>query len=475
MDGARKMINLYPDQMEIVDKVRDAMRSHKSVLLQSPTGSGKTKMAVYMLEAALAKGKRCLFTVPRRDLMNQTSDSFEGDGVLHGYVAASREYNPYSRVHIGMIDTMARRLDKLPDKDIIFIDETHFGSNSLNAVIQHYKSKGAWVLGLSATPWKLSGEGLGKWYDHMVEGKSIKWLIDNKRLSDYRYFYGKTKPDLSKLDVTAGDYAKGQLADFMEHQGAIIGDCVSDYRLRCMGRLHIVRCASIKHSQMLSQTFRDNGIPAMHVDGETPDDQRKQIFKAFARREILVLTFCDLLTFGFDLSQASGMDVCIESCSDMRPSKSLAGQMQYWGRALRYKDYPAIINDHVNNYIDHLLPCTERVWTLESRKQGKKTGEKTLPTRQCPACFFVHNPAPVCPNCDHVYEIKGREIDEMDGELVEMDKDAIKAIKKQERMEQGKASTLDDLIAIGIRKNYKNPTAWASRVMAGRMMKNGSY
>jgi len=467
------MITLYPDQIEVIDNVRQAMTRHKSVLLQSPTGSGKTKMAIYMLESALSKDKRCLFTVPRRDLMNQTSDSFESDGVNHGYIAADRDFNPYSRVHIGMVDTMARRLDKLPDKDIVFIDETHFGSNSLDAIINHYKAKGAWILGLSATPWKLSGEGLGKWYDTMIEGKSIKWLIDNKRLSDYRYFYGKTKPDLSKIDVTAGDYAKGQLADFMEHQGAIIGDCVNDYRNRCMGRLHIVRCASIKHSQMTAASFQSAGIPAIHVDGETPDDERKKIFKAFARREVLVLTFCDLLTFGFDLSQASGMDVCIESCSDMRPSKSLAGQMQYWGRALRYKDYPAIINDHVNNYVDHQLPCTERVWSLESRKQGKKSSdEKTLPTRQCPTCFFVHTPAPICPNCNHVYEIKGREIDEIDGELVEMDKNAIAAVKKDARKEQGKATTLDDLIAIGKKRGYKSPSAWASRVIAGRMMKN---
>ena len=466
------MISLYPDQEEKVNEVRAAMARYKSILLQSPTGSGKTRMATYMLEQAVSKGKRALFTVPRRDLMNQTSDTFEADGVTHGYIAAGRDFNPYSRVHIVLVDTMARRLEQLPDKDLVIIDETHFGSNSLDAIIKHYMSRGVWILGLSATPWKLSGEGLGKWYQHMVEGKSIKWLIDNKRLSDYRYFRGATNPDLSKISVTAGDYAKGQIASYMEEQGVIIGDCVRDYAARCMGRLHVVRCASIKHSEMTAASFRNAGIPAIHVDGETPEDERKRIFKAFARREILVLTFCDLLNFGFDLSQASGMDVCIESCSDLKPTKSLAGQMQYWGRALRYKDYPAIINDHVNNWQEHGLPCADREWSLDDRKQGKKSSERALPTRQCPSCFFVHTPAPICPECNHVYQVQAREIEETEGEMVELDKNAMRQVKKDARMEQGKADTLDALISLAQKRGYKSPSAWASRVLAGRMMKN---
>lgn len=463
------MIKLFPDQQEIVDKVRKEMTTSKSVLLQSPTGSGKTAMATYMIQSARGKQKRIVFTVPRKDLLEQTSDTFAEHGIEHGYIAAGKPYNPYAKVYLGMVDTMARRVDKLPAADLLIADETHFGAGSLNSVIGAYKNMGAWTLGLSATPWKLSGQGLGCWYDTMVEGKSIDWLIKNKRLSDYRYFYGRTKPDLSQIAVTAGDYAKGQLADFMEHQGVIIGDCVNDYRNRAMGRLHIVRCASIKHSQMTAMSFRDAGIPAVHVDGETPVDERKRIFRAFARREIWVLTFCDLLNFGFDLSQASGMDVCIESSSDLRPTKSLAGQCQFWGRALRYKDYPAIMMDHVNNHMEHGLPCTDREWSLSDRKQNKKSTERATPTRQCGECFFVHPPAPVCPECGHVYEIKSREIDEVDGELEEADKDAL---RMQAKREQGMASSLDELIALAKKRGYKNPAFWASKILAGRMRKH---
>lgn len=462
------MIELYPDQQDTIEKLREAMRSYKSVLLQSPTGSGKTAMAIWLINAAKNKNKRIVFTVPRRELLKQTSLSFDDYGLGHGYIAAGRPYNPYSKTYVGMIDTMARRLDRLPGADMVIFDETHFGANALGSVIEHYKASGAWIIGLSATPWKLSGQGLGCWYDHMVEGPSIRWLIDNKRLSDYRFFRGKTKPDFSGIKITAGDYAKGEIAGYMEEQGVIIGDCVNDYRMRAMGRLHIVRCASIKHSQMTAASFRDAGIPAMHVDGTTPDDEMRPIIKGYARREILVLTFCDLLNFGFDLSQASGMDVCIESGSDLKPSKSLAGQMQYWGRMLRYKPHPAIIMDHVNNWQEHGLPCAARQWSLDDRKQNKKNTERVPPTRQCDKCFYIHAPAPSCPECGHVYTIKSRQIDEVEGSLEEIDPRAAVIQRKQE---QGRAQSLEALIEVGKKRGMRYPAKWAAKVMAARMAK----
>jgi DNA repair protein RadD len=480
------MIELFPDQVEIMQDLRSAMRRSKTVLLQSPTGSGKTAMATHMIQSGRMKSSRIVFTVPRKDLLEQTSASFARHGIDHGYVAAGKPYNPYAKTYIGMVDTMARRLDKLPPAQLIIVDETHFGAGALDGVIQHYTKAGAWVVGLSATPWKLSGQGLGMWYREMVMGKTVEWLIENKRLSDYRYFHGKTAPDLSGISVSGGDYAKGELADYMEHQGVIIGDCVNDYRLRAMGRLHIVRCASIKHSQMTAASFRDAGIPAVHVDGETPMDERGRIFRAYARREILVLTFCDLLNFGFDLSQASGMDVCIESGSDLKPSKSLAAQMQFWGRMLRFKPYPAIINDHVNNYLDHQLPCSPRVWSLENREQKKKSTDRVPATRQCPACFYVHPPAPVCPDCGHVYVIKSREIDSVDGELQEIDRTAAreatpaidtKALARDMMYNEGAnlaandRNSLNFLIKKFTAAGAKNPTAKAAHVLAARMAK----
>lgn len=468
-------MSLYPDQQETIDEVRAAMRRSKSVLLQSPTGSGKTRMATHIIEAAKGKDKRIIFTVPRKDLLEQTSETFSSLGIAHSFIAAGKNFNPFAKVHIGMVDTMARRGEKLPPADLVIIDETHYGAGALDTVIQHYKAQGAWMLGLSGTPWKLSGQGLGCWYDTMVEGRTIKWLIENKRLSDYRYFYGKTHLDLTGLKIAAGDYAKGEVASFMEEKAVIIGDCVADYKLRCMGNLHMVRCASIKHSMMTAQAFRDAGIAAVHVDGETPMDERKRIFKAYARREIWVICFVQLLEFGFDLSQASGgMDVCIESGSDMKPSKSLAAQMQFWGRMLRMKPAPAIFCDHVNNHKEHGIPCDDREWTLESRDQSRRaSSERASPVKQCGKCYYVHKPAPACPNCGNVYEIQSRVIDEVAGQLQEMNRDDVRrAGVVSRKATQSQARTLDQLIAEGQRRGMKNPQGWAKHVYAARQRKS---
>lgn len=470
-----KILKLFPDQEELMSDLRAAMKRNKAVLLQAETGSGKTAIATRMLSNAVKKGKRAIFTVPRRDLLKQTSETLDSYGIHHSFIAAGRDYNPFANVYIGMIDTMARRINKLPKNiDLVIVDETHFGADALGRVINNYKDQGSWIIGLSATPCKMSGQGLGIWYDEMVKGKSMRWLIDNKRLSDYRYFYGRTRLDLSGLKVTAGDYNKGEVAEFMEGKSVIIGDCVSDYIERGMGRLWIVRCTSIKHSQITAEAFRNAGVPAVHVDGTTPDDIKHQIFMAYARREILVLTFADLLNFGFDLSQTTGMDVCIEGESDLKPSLSLAAQMQFWGRVLRYKDFPAIINDHVNNYKQKGfgLPCSERAWTLDSRSKKERT-EATPPTKQCPNCFFVHPPAPKCPECNHVYEIKSREVDEVDGELLEMNisefnkpkPDGLDSILPPLNDE----ATLEGLIKQASKIGRKNPVKWAAKELAKRM------
>lgn len=463
------MYSLYQDQSELVNQTRQLMIKNKSVLMQSPTGSGKTAMATWIINSAKNKNMKVIFCVPRVELFNQTCETFEKNNIPHGYIAAKHPFNPYCKIYVGMVQTMARRLNKLPNADLLIVDETHFGSGQLDTIIEHYKKQGAHILGLSATPWKSSGKGLGCWYDAMSIGKSVEWLIENKRLSDYKAFAPSTL-DLSGLKVTAGDYAKGELSEFMEGQRVIVGDAVKYYRETAMGRLHIVFCTSIKHSQIVCATFNRAGITAVHVDGEMPKDQLKQIIKAYARREILVLTFCDLLCFGFDLAQASGMDVTIESMSDLKPTKSLSLQLQKWGRVLRYKDYPALIFDHANNFKEHGFPCSKREWTLKDRKQGKRESEPAPASRTCPTCFLVHTPAPICPECKHVYEIKGREIDEVEGELQEIDK--VEA-RKQARIEQGQAQSLEELIELGKKRNYKSPTAWASKVMAGRMMKRG--
>jgi superfamily II DNA or RNA helicase len=457
------MISLFNDQAETMEALRDSMRRHKFTLLCCATGWGKTMAAAYMIAGAQGKNRRTVFTVPRRDLLEQTSATFNQMGIAHSYIAAGKLYNPYANVWIGMVPSMAARLDRLPEADLLIADETHYGKGGLDAVIQHYKSRGAWGIGLSGTPWKLSGEGLGCWYDNMVEGKSIRWLMDNKRLSEYRYYRGEVNADASKVKKTGGDFAKKDLGDFMADQNKIIGDVVAQYRRLCMGNRHLVRCVSVRESQKTAEGFRDAGIPFAHVDGETPSDERRRIFVALAKKELLGVTFCDLISMGFDLEMASGgLKVTIESGSETNPTMSLASQMQYWGRMLRYKEKPAVIIDHVNAYRTHDYPDTPREWTLADRDQSERaSSERAMPVRSCSRCFYCHRPAPACPSCGLVYPIQHREIERVDGELVEitkeqreMEKQERERARKSARMEVGQCRTLEDLRRVAQERGY---------------------
>lgn len=445
------MIELLPDQQDVFSEVRGVLsRGVKSVLLQSATGSGKTVIASKIVQGAYYKNTPTEFIVPRIQLIDQTADTFNQFGINYSFIAANYPFNKYANIKIASKDTLLRKIGVYQPPKLAVIDECHYGGDGLDKIIQEYRKAGTIIIGLSATPWQLSGRGMDHQYDYMVEGKSIKWLIDNKRLSKYRAF-APDHIDLSGVKTQAGDYAKGELSDRMKEDRKLIGNAVKHYKDHSQGKLAIAYCVSVEHSQIVAQMFRDAGIPAMHMDGETPKDERRRIIRAYANREILVLCNCDLLTFGFDLKAASGVDVTIETMIDLRPTKSLALQLQKNGRVLRYKDYPALIFDHANNLQEHGMPDEDRVWTLEGRKKKQSDKEKTIPVRSCPKCYYCHNPSPRCPNCGHVYEIQSREIEQVDGELKEI---TSVERKKQARMEIGRAKTIADLKAIAQERGY---------------------
>jgi len=461
-------INLFPDQSGLVGRVRHALRSYKSVLMQSATGSGKTVMAAFMIQSAVSKGNRCVFIVPRNELLRQTAETFATFGIEFGYFAAGYTPNPFAKVQLASGPTLSRRLDKAPHADVVFVDEVHYGAAQLETIIRHYQARGAWVVGLSATPWKMSGKGLGDWFDHMEQGPSIAKLITDGRLSQYRLF-APSAPDLSGVKTTAGDYAKGQLNDVMENDRVLIGNAVSHYKQHAAGRLNVTFCTSLKHAEIVADAFKEQGIPAAMISGEMDQDERSRRIKAFARRELHVLTSVDLLSFGFDLASAAQMDVTIEAMSDMRPTKSLSLQLQKWGRVLRRKNEPALIFDHAGNSDPdrgHGLPDDEREWTLEGRQKRKRDGaEPTQPVRQCPQCYMVHRPTPDCPGCGFVYPIQSRMIDEVEGELAEITE---RREKKQARMNQGRAQTLEQLMAMGKSRGNAMHILRARQAKAGR-------
>jgi superfamily II DNA or RNA helicase len=456
------MPTLYPDQQETIEKVAQSMRrGNQAVLMQGSTGSGKSVMASELVRRAYNKGSQTMFIVPRRDLLRQMHETFNAFELTHSYIAAGHPLNPHAKCHIASSGTLINRLDRVKPPDLAIIDETHIGGKSLNAIVKWLRSNNTYVIGLSATPWRLDGTGLGCWYDDMQLGPSLRELIDMERLSDYRAF-APSSVDLTGVHIRQGDYAKGQLADKMENSKKVIGDAVQHYKKHAYGKRCVAYCVSVKHSEITAQAFHDAGVPAAHIDGSTSDDERKRKIRAFARRELLVLTNCELLTTGFDLALQVGEDVTVECMSDLRPTKSLALQMQKWGRTLRYKDEPALIFDHSNNMMEHGLPDDDREWTLKDRKQKRNSsGEAGVAVRQCERCFFCHHPAPVCPNCGYVYPSQERTVDEVEGELEEVRRDEQRKQRRKERAyEESQCETLSDWQALARKRGYSMGWAW---------------
>ena len=452
------MITLFQDQSDQIDRVAESMRKgNKRVLMQAATGAGKTIMSTEILRRAINKGSRTWFIVPRKSLLKQTSETYKSFGIPHSFVASGYQYDPNIGNHICSMQTLPRRLGGLRAPDIAIIDETHYGGAHLDKIITWLTAAGCWIVGLSATPKKHNGDGLDKWYDDLVLGVPMAELINSGRLSAYKVFAPST-PDLSAVKITAGDYNKKQLNEWMhDHGDVLIGDAVKTYKDKAMGKIGLTFCTSIEESMRVAKAYNDAGVPACHLDGTVSKESREFVINKLADGEIFQITSVDLMTFGFDLAAQVGRDVVIECMSDLAPTKSEAKQLQKWGRVLRRKDEPALIFDHSGNVFEHGMPNEEREWKLEGRKKRVRavSEERDVEMRKCTKCYFCHPPKPVCPNCGNVYPVQPRTIKKIEGELEEVE--AVK--RKEKRMEVGQARTYEDLARIARDRGY-NPY-WA--------------
>ncbi len=412
----------------MVDGARQALRRHRAVILVAPTGSGKTQLAAAMIKGAVERGGRPWFVMHRDFLLDQTSQTLQRVGVDHGFIAAGRPFNPYIPAQVCSIQTLGKRLERVPPQcapTIVFLDEAHHSAaGTWAALIRHYER--AKVVGLSATPERLDGKPLGAFYGDMVRGPTVAWLIENGYLSDYRAF-APSAPDLAGVHTRAGDFANDELDAVMDTP-KLTGDAVSHYLRVARGKRAIYFCVSIHHSQHVAAAFRAAGVPAAHIDGTTPTVERAAAARAMARGELQVLVNVEIFGEGFDLSAQAGADVPIECVGLLRPTKSLALYMQQVGRALRPKPEPAIILDHAGNLMAHGLPDLEREWSLDGVDRKKRQTESAGPSpRTCTGCFATF-PAfkMACPECGKPVEREAREIETVDGELEEVDKAALR-------------------------------------------------
>lgn len=465
------MIVLREDQEAVRAKLRVALRVFASVLVFAPTGFGKTVLAAALIRLIFGANKRVIFCVHRVDLITQTAKTFEKFGIPFSYIAAGYHFNPHHRIFIASIATLKNRLGKIP-ADYVMVDEAHLSAASGWAkVAHHYKREGAKLIGLTGSPERLDGKPLGDVWDTMVMGPSVRWLIEQGHLARYRAF-SPAGLDLSGLHTRGGDYVAGELDSLMSGK-AVLANAVKHWRSKAAGKRTIAFSPSVESAERLAAEFRNAGVMAVALDGETAQSDRRAAFIGFADRQIDVIVNCQLFCEGFDLAAQVDRPVTIECVLDNSPTQSLARHLQKHGRGLRQDGtgVPHTLIDMVGGFARLGLPDDEREWSLEGRK--KVSREISLVV--CPDCFATHEPKPKCPECGHVYQrapvtTGGRAIDEVDGELEEID---VEAIRRERNREQAQAETLEDLIALATARGYKSPQKWAAHIITARAAKNG--
>ena len=455
------MVQLRDYQDSAVEAVRDSFRSrHKKTLLVSPTGSGKTVIFSYIAAGMARNNKRILIVAHRRELLKQISGALKKVGVPHAILAGGTPGIPVANVVVASVFTLVRRMKMMKPFDLIIGDEAHHFTpdSSWGKVVAGFPT--ARVLGVTATPARLDGKGMGQMFDDMVMGPTVAELTAQGFLSQ-AVVYAPSAPDLGSVGTRMGDYVSKQLEDAMD-KPVITGSAVKHYGKYAPGKKAIAFCVSVKHAKDVAEDFRNAGHAASHIDGGMDETERDGVLKAFEEDRIQILTSCDLVSEGFDLPS-------VEVAILLRPTKSLGLYLQQCGRAIRpHPDKErTIILDHAGNTARHGFIDDDRDWTLADgfvASRGKND-ENVVSVRTCPACFAVHKPIPACPMCGHVYPIMGRDVKHVDGDLVETRRDGEAGNGTAEDAMQKKFKVLT---SVARKRGYNNPTQWAFNVICGQ-------
>ena len=441
-------MELRPYHLDLFQKTQSAfLQGYRRPLVVAPCGAGKSYLFAEMVRKS--KGEVLVLT-HRQELKEQHEKLFRDLGIENARVA--------------MILTEANRLGQYPTPAMVVADEAHLSrSNSWMKVIEYYNT---WTVGLTATPVRLDGKPLGDVFHTLIEGVDVRWLIDHGNLAPYEY-YAPTLIETDGLRTMAGDYVVSDLEKLMNER-AIYGDVIKTYQRFAPGERSIVYCVSVEHARKTADAFNSAGIRAEFLSAGTPAGRRKQILDGFRSGEFAVLCNVGIISEGVSIDEVS-------CCLLLRPTESVALGIQQMMRCMRYlPGKTAKIIDFVGNYTRIGLPDDERVWSLgEPLKRRPRTdGNGDFYIRSCPQCYMTFKTAPICPFCGAEYPLHPREIKAHEDielrRITAEDMARVEAEKKKARMEQGRAQTFEELVAIGKARGFKNPAYWAAQVMRGR-------
>ena len=444
-------------------------------MLQAPTGFGKTALATFITSETAAKGASVWFICHRAELVDGTSKTFRKYGIQHSFICAGHPLNLRSLVQVCSIDTLKNRLATLQAPKIALIDEGHHcAAAGWALVIEWLVENGCYVILLSATPKRLDGKPIRLHCDEIVKGPQVAELMAEGSLAQYQAFIPDV-PDMKGVRKLMGDFKKSEAAEKMD-KPKLTGNIIRHWKQHANGLKTIGFAVTVAHSQHLAESFRAAGIKAEHLDGTTDKAERRRIIMEFAHGDLDVLFNVDLFSEGFDLSAIAETDVTVDCIIDAGPSQSLVKVMQRWGRALRPgKVKLKIILDHAGNMMRHGFPDDHREWSLDGdeEKAGSSSSDGPPPPVICEGCFnAIRRPLPPnCPHCDKSLQVKQKEIEVAEGELVAADAKAKQAVRDKLKREEDQAKDIGALAAVFARRGVPNPTGRAAAEFANRRFK----
>ncbi len=433
-------IILRPYQNNLKTDIYKAWQTVSNILAVLPTGGGKT--AVFAKILADHQGHSCAIA-HRRELISQISLTLAQFGVNHNILAPKDIIKWIIRLHVEevgrsffhstsyctvvSIDTLKSRMDTLRDwmkKITLWVtDECHhiLQKNKWGKAIALFPN--ARGLGLTATPYRADGHGLGRHadgvFDVLIEGPTQRELINMGYLTDYRIFNPPSDLNLKGVDISSstGDFNPTQLRQRIQ-KSHIVGDVVKHYLRIAPGKLGLTFATDVQTASEIAAQYNAANVRAEVVCAKTPGKHRIEIERRFRNKQLDQLVNVDIYGEGVDVP-------AIEVVSFARPSESLPLVFQQFGRPMRPMPGKAhaIIIDHVNNIARHGLPDAVRVWSLDRRERRTLRDPNIMPVRTCQACRAMYEAIyRQCPYCGHVWVPAERSRpDFVDGDLTELD------------------------------------------------------
>lgn len=403
---------LRPHQQTALSMLRHSLgRGNRRVVVQMPTGAGKTRTAAEIVNGALRKGNRVAFTVPAISLIDQTVEAFEAEGIREIGVIQSNHVRTDWRQPVQVISVQSLAKRARPLAEVVVVDECHL----------RFKAVSDWIeacpetvfVGLSATPW---ARGMADDWQDLVVPVTMSELIEQGFLSSFRVF-APTHPDLSGVKTVAGDYHEGQLGEVMS-DSRLVADVVETWRLRAYGLPTLVFAVNRAHAAHIQQQFADRGIQMGYCDAFTDLIERKFLFDRMSKGELSGIVNVGTLT--------TGVDADVRCVVMARPTKSEMLFVQCIGRGLRTAEGKSecLVLDHADNHarlgfvtdISH-----DKLLGGGDRKEPSASERGEPMPKECPSCHALRPPkVSQCPSCGFKPERKAEGPEFEDGELVEI-------------------------------------------------------